>query len=506
MAEDFWGGNPKLAAATAALAGQYRLSRGNSHDPPDPDDIGELRATAVWQGHAYVREVDGCWRDEYGRTLRRVERIVWRNADHDLPVTRIGEPEPDPDGRMYQKVRYGDEPPSYVPADELHAIGSGWQVEEPPPLWQPQRLSRWFNKDISEREWFMENWLPLGQCIGLYGIPGVRKSLWLLQALISGALGHHFCGLPVEPGPVLGLFCEDDDEEIARRADKILEHYLRSFGELVHCHCNSLVGVTMTDFVRFTRSGRIDTTPVFTHWREQLLDIRPRLATLDVGADFFGGNENDRGQVGSFLRLLDGTFHEAHCAGVFSAHPSRRGVAQGTLDSGSTGWEGGVRARLALHDPAVEEGDEDENLVARMLRVALTPSNERILTRAKSNYAIPGDEIPLVLKDDVFVPKNIVPGATPRTGPMRNKACDAKFRDLLDKVRADGRYVNDNKSTPRLYAPKVLARHEDHGDFTEKEFEKAMDRQLGKTIEYRDEKHAKKWHRTLAPKDAPPVP
>jgi len=51
------------------------------------------------------------------------EQTIWRNADHDLPVTRIGEPELGPDGRLYQQVQYRDDAPSFVPADELHTSG-----------------------------------------------------------------------------------------------------------------------------------------------------------------------------------------------------------------------------------------------------------------------------------------------------------------------------------------------------------------------------------------------
>jgi hypothetical protein len=56
------------------------------------------------------------------------EQTIWRNANHDLPVIRIGEPELHSDGRLYQKVQYGNEPPSYVPADELHTT-AGRQPE-----------------------------------------------------------------------------------------------------------------------------------------------------------------------------------------------------------------------------------------------------------------------------------------------------------------------------------------------------------------------------------------
>ena len=56
------------------------------------------------------------------------EQTIWRNADHDLPVTVLGEPEPGPDGRLYQQVQYRNEPPSYVPADELHTVGRQLEI------------------------------------------------------------------------------------------------------------------------------------------------------------------------------------------------------------------------------------------------------------------------------------------------------------------------------------------------------------------------------------------
>jgi hypothetical protein len=71
------------------------------------------------------------------------EHTIWRNADHDLPVTRIGEPELGPDGRMYQKVQYRDEPPSHVPADELHTIGGpGGRAGPPKVLYIDGEMSR----------------------------------------------------------------------------------------------------------------------------------------------------------------------------------------------------------------------------------------------------------------------------------------------------------------------------------------------------------------------------
>lgn len=404
----------------------------NSGNDPD-DDIGFLRATVQYQGRIYTHEVDGCWIDNNGA--------------------------------------------------ELSKTPLGYVIKSPPPLWQTSNLTKWAGKTIPPRRWFMEEWLPRGQCTGLYGIPGVRKSLWCLQAMIAGALGTAFCGIPIEPDPVLGLFCEDADEELARRAQHILHRYGANFTDLSNLCCSTLVGVQATEFVHFTRGGTMLTGPAYGTFREQLGDIKPQFACLDTASDFFGGNENTRPEVHAFIRLLDGLAQEFDTALMFSAHPSRRGIAQGSIDSGSTGWEGKVRARLVLHDPAENnEQDSDESPSVRRLAVARDPSDERVLTRAKSNYAKPGAEIELVLRDNVFWPKDIDPESASRRGPMRNLMVEAKFLELMGKVKAAGRWVHDTPTVPSRYAPKVFARHPDRGDVSEKEFKKAMDRMMGRRI------------------------
>ena len=133
----------------------------------------------------------------------------------------------------------------------------------------------------------------------------------------------------------------------------------------------------------------------------------------------------------------------------------------------------------------VDNASEDASAAiaeAAGMRVIRNPSNERILTRAKCNYAKPGEQIPLLLKDGVFVPKNIDPGAAPQRGPMRDAACETKFLELMAKVKAAGDYVNKAVSSKGHYAPKVFARHPDRGDFTQSEFENALNRMFGTRI------------------------
>ena len=91
------------------------------------------------------------------------------------------------------------------------------------------------------------------------------------------------------------------------------------------------------------------------------MQLGARLATLDTAPDFFGGAEISRRDVTRFVRKLDAVSMTRSCSILFTAHPSVRGRASGSFDSGSTGWEAKVRARLSLHDPGDEDDDSDED-------------------------------------------------------------------------------------------------------------------------------------------------
>jgi RecA-family ATPase len=340
--------------------------------------------------------------------------------------------------------------------------------DAPPPLWHDTRLSEWATREIPPRIWVMEDWIPAGQCIGLYGRPGLQKTDLLLQLLMAASAGLTFCGIPLMHVPTYGLFCEDTDEEIGRRGQRIAGFYGRSLSEFTGFRYASLVGLPSTEFVAFDRSGEMRVRPAFELFRQRVTEHSAGLAALDTAPDFFGGDEIRRRQVAQFLRLLDGAAMRLACAIVFSAHPSKNGISTGALDSGSTGWEGKVRARLTLRDPETDENDD---------RTCSELSDKRVLTRVKCNYARQGEELQLIFRNGGFAVEGLGIGGTKR-GTMRDLAANAKFLDLLEKVRRSGSYVNDGPTHPERYAPTVFAKRPDHGDFSKAEFERAMRRLL----------------------------
>ena len=356
-------------------------------------------ARRQYQGREYVREADGRWFDE-----RRAELVV-------------------EDGRPIVK-----RPPNQP--------------------YTRHSLARWDGQDIPVTSWFLDEWIPRGQVVSLYGRPGSRKSTLLLQWMIAACLGKGFGPCPnLAYGPAYGLFCEDSEAEIARRARQILDGYGASFADMRDCHAESLVDAHMTEFVSFRRSGLMDTTPAWDKFIEDINDIQPVFVCLDVAADFFGGYEIRRRESSAFLRLLDKTAQEKHFALVFSAHPSLRGLRDRSLMSGNTGWEGKVRARLTLEDPTDEDEDEDSPLSNQ--------SDKRTLTLAKANYGKAGAAIDLAVHNGFFIPADLDP-QNKSPGPADNAAAERTFLDRLKQRIDQGRYVSESKQTA-VYAPTILA-------------------------------------------------
>lgn len=236
--------------------------------------------------------------------------------------------------------------------------------------------------------------------------------------------------------------------ELARRAKAMLNAYGASFADLKDCHAESLVSAHMTTFVRFNRVGRMLTTPAWDKFLSDLDRIKPVFVGLDVVADFFGGNEINRGQVGDYVRLLDATAEERNFALVFSAHPSLRGMLDRSLASGSTGWEGKTRARITLRDPT---DDDDENELPNQ-------SDRRTLTLFKANYAKAGAEMRLVFRDGRFIAEDLDP--ITQAEKARSPYTDAADENtLLDRVKAalDAGTTLSNYPANSHYVPTILA-------------------------------------------------
>jgi hypothetical protein len=193
---------------------------------------------------------------------------------------------------------------------------------------------------------------------------------------------------------------EDDEAELWRRQIPISHHFgspLSALSERFWLHSYAGQDITLMAPIY----GALQSTPMLSELIEQVRDYRAEFVILDNIARLFGGSENDRHAVTTFCALVHGACAPATV--LLLGHPAK---AQGSEFSGSTAWEGAVRARLYLNDRPPDIEDDDESPVDDAVRY---------LSRRKANYSAL-DMRRLRLSDGVlipdYVPTNRAPGVS----------------------------------------------------------------------------------------------
>jgi hypothetical protein len=303
--------------------------------------------------------------------------------------------------------------------------------EEPEPA---IRLITSFVGEPPEREWLVKDWIAKGVVNSLYGGSGAGKSLLAMQigaAMASGA--DVFEGLTTTAGDVLGIFCEDDADELHRRMWAIRAAMGYTIGYPFSRFALATRVGEENRLAVVDRAGNITTGPFFATLKSAVEAGNPALLILDTLADIYGGNENAREQVNWFLKtLLTGLIVSQKARGhsltvLLIGHPSLTGAQDGGRGySGSSAWEAGVRARLYLNKP--DPGGPDD----------------RILTRGKANYASAGDETAIRL--------TYVDGVFRAEGPPEDPVLSPAKLKVIEMVRWNwgaGKPFMDAKTHPR---------------------------------------------------------
>lgn len=267
-------------------------------------------------------------------------------------------------------------------------------------------------KTIPERDWLVPSVLVRRSITLFTGDGGVGKSLLSQCLQVAAALGKDWIGLPVPVMNSFGVYCEDDDDELDRRFRDICKYYGCRFRDLDgRVRYVSRVGEE-NELVRY--NGRGDNVkPVKTALYEaikiEIQDTESQLIILDTAGDVFGGNENIRAQVRSFVNIIRKLAIPRNGGVILNAHPSKSSMADGSNFSGSTAWHGSVRNRIFLQKPKrrTEDGDEDDS-----------PTNDRILRIMKSNYSQGGGKIECKWQDGVIVESHKVAAAATTFGRL----------------------------------------------------------------------------------------
>jgi hypothetical protein len=161
------------------------------------------------------------------------------------------------------------------------------KVDDQP--WRVLDIAGLEGKPVPVREWIVPQWLPV-KVVTLHYAGGVGKTLLALQLMAACASGGKWCGLRVTPCKSVGLFSEDDSDELHARIDSIRRHCSLSMDKLTDMCPIDGTGQDNT-LVRFQRDGQMVLTPRFNRLRQQALDTKAKLVVIDTAATTFGGNE-----------------------------------------------------------------------------------------------------------------------------------------------------------------------------------------------------------------------
>lgn len=294
---------------------------------------------------------------------------------------------------------------------------------------------------VTDRRWICEPLIPLGETTLVYGPGATGKSLLLLILALCMAAGFRWLGMPVPRARTLFFTCEDDADEINRRAAKVLT----SLGVTWEACGDRFAAVPMRGTEASAvlavagKDGTLAPTPTYDALRKAIEAFRPDVVILDTLADIFAGNENDRGHAKQFVKLIERLYPATF---IVTAHPSVSGQADGRGASGSTGWPAAVRSHLYLERMKADEGAEPD-------------PDLRQLSNLKANYARAGDGgLEIRWQNGVFIRSDRQ--AREVSG---GDDADALFVELLTKYTSQGRFVN--ASGGASYAPAVFAKDEE---------------------------------------------
>jgi AAA domain len=284
--------------------------------------------------------------------------------------------------------------------------------------------------------WIAPQWIPFDVVTGLYGDGGTGKSLLMLMLQTAAGLsGATWLGMPVMGEIVsLGMYCEDNQNELQRRQEWINAAYFIDHDALSNVRWQSRNGLDNT-LMTFSRSGhRGQLTRLYRHILEEALDIKAKLVIVDTAADTFGGSELDRIQVRQFVQGALGQIAiKTGGAVICCAHPSLSGLTTGRGTSGSTGWSNAFRSRLYLSHVSDEDPDA------------------RTLKRMKANYAPPNATMNLRWNNGLFIP------VAADGGPGSYGADPRRvFLDILREMTEQNRAMSPNLYA-RNYAPRVFS-------------------------------------------------
>jgi len=296
-----------------------------------------------------------------------------------------------------------------------------------------------------------------------------------LQKNVAHVTGKDWLASMPEPGPAFYIGAEDDEDEIHIRLAAIAENYGVTFKELTEggLHVLCLLGEDATLCAANSKSGKVETTPLYKRLHEAAGDIKPRNISIDTLSRAFAGNEIDRVQVYAFAMHMQALAMVASGSVTVLSHPSLAGIASGSGISGSTAWHGAFRFRQYLTGVKASDGEQPDG-------------DLRQLEFKKNQYGPTAETIVLRYQRGLFLPEG---GLSNLDRAARDQKADEIFLALLGRYEREGRNVSD-KPTSHNFAPTNFCKEREAKGFRKEHLDAAM-RRLFATGKIRNESYGK---------------
>lgn len=288
------------------------------------------------------------------------------------------------------------------------------QAEPDAPLWpQPLDVATLLATEPVKPPMIIEDWLPAGYATMIAGHGGAGKSSIALHLACAIAQGRAWWGLSTAPRRVIYLSCEDRANVIQWRLHRICNREGWGAAGLSRIVIRDLVGYGSILY-RSSFDGLMPTRE-YAELARIMAEDPTALLVVDGVSDTFGGNENDRGQVKTFVNALV-RLVTADGAVLLVHHVNKQGANSAVAEgySGSTGWHNSVRARWYLR-PELETDEDGKSVRA---------DGRLVLELQKTNHGRMDQQIPMRWDDaaSMFVAEG---------GPTR---LDASLQDTVERA------------------------------------------------------------------------
>lgn len=236
-------------------------------------------------------------------------------------------------------------------------------------------------------KWILEPLIPKKGITILDGLGGTGKSWLALDLSYSVGLGIPFLGLfpASNPGKILYLTAEEDEETFAERLDMVQKHYPENKENFIWL---SLLeeGVDITSYLCTKKRWDRVVTETAQILEKLIEKIKPVLVVIDPLISFFGLNENDSEDAMFYYDVLRYMIRKYHTNFLILHHQNKEGMRTQADDVISFRGSGVLREQAR------------SRIIYKNIKISENVFAKKIILEKSNRYSTLKASLPIYLK------------------------------------------------------------------------------------------------------------